>query len=376
MDHHRPGPGPVGRRVGEAEPLGEVEVELDGGELPGPPDGIADVHVDLGAVEGAAADVDAVVEAGGVQGGPQPGGGLVPQGLGPHPLVVGAGGQLGLEVLEAEGPQHAEHEVEQRRQLRGHLLGGAEDVAVVLGEAPAAQQAVYRPGALVPVDRPQLEQPDGQVPVAALARPVDHHVERAVHRLRVVVGPVHLHGRVHAVGEEVEVAGGVPQHRLGDVGREHELVAALFVAGPGVVLHDLADQRPLGVPHGQPRTQLGGPRHQVELGGQAAVVALGRLGQSLEVGLEVLGRGPGRAVDALEHRVLLRGPPVGAAGPLQGEVPQLPGGGHMGAAAQVDEPVAVAVVADRAVAGRLSGQLVGVVFRPGGTGGRVSAGRA
>ena len=48
----------------------------------------------------------------------------------------------------------------------------------------------------------------------------------------------------------------------------------------------------------------------------------------------------------------------------------------MGAAAQVDEPVAVAVVADHAVAGRLGGQFVGVVFRPGGTGGRVSAGRA
>jgi hypothetical protein len=37
----------------ELEPLGEVEVELDGGALPLAPDRVQDLDVDLGAVESA-----------------------------------------------------------------------------------------------------------------------------------------------------------------------------------------------------------------------------------------------------------------------------------------------------------------------------------
>jgi len=44
--------------VGEVEALGQVEVELDGSELPGAPEGVLDLHVDLRAVERAAALVD------------------------------------------------------------------------------------------------------------------------------------------------------------------------------------------------------------------------------------------------------------------------------------------------------------------------------
>ncbi len=47
---------PVG--VGELEPAGELEVELDGGALPLAAERIDDVEVELGAVEGAVAMVD------------------------------------------------------------------------------------------------------------------------------------------------------------------------------------------------------------------------------------------------------------------------------------------------------------------------------
>ena len=82
-----------------------------------------------------------------------------------------------------------------------------------------------------------------------------------------------------------------------------------------------------------------------------------------------LAGGPRRAVDALQHRIALAAPPVGAAHPLQGEMAEPPGGGHVGAQAQVDEAVGVAaagivaVAADRAAVGGLGGQ-VAVGARP------------
>src|SRR2546425_517117 len=43
----------VGADVGDAEALRRLEVHLDGRELPAPTDGIAQVHADLGRIEGA-----------------------------------------------------------------------------------------------------------------------------------------------------------------------------------------------------------------------------------------------------------------------------------------------------------------------------------
>ena len=57
VEHHRPVLGVVGARVDQVEALGEV-VELHGAELPGAPQRVAHVHVDLRPVEGAVALVD------------------------------------------------------------------------------------------------------------------------------------------------------------------------------------------------------------------------------------------------------------------------------------------------------------------------------
>ena len=346
MDHHRLMATAVGAHVLQPEPLREVEVQLDGGELPGTADGVGDVDIDLRPVEGAAALVDHVVKAGRLQGGPQAVGRHLPEGLLPHRLVLRSGRELGLEVLEAEGPQHAEGELQQRGQLVGDLLGRAEDVAVVLCEAPASHEAVDDTGELVAVDGAQLEEPTGQVPVAPLSTLVDRHVERAVHRLRVVDGPVQLHGREHAVGVEVEVATRLPEHRLGDVRAVDEVVAAGLVAVTAVVLDQLPDECALRVPDGQPRPQGFRPRHQVQLGSQSSMVPLLGLDQSVEVPLEGLLVRPGGAVDPLEHRLLLVATPVGTSDLLEGEVSEAPGGRHMRAEAEVDEVLTVAVVGD------------------------------
>ena len=215
--------------------------------------------------------------------------------------------------------------------------GGAEDVAVVLGEAADAQQSVQRAGPLVAVHRAQLEQPQRQLAVAALARPEDQAVHRAVHRLHVVRAVVHLHRRVHAVGVPGEVADCLEQLAVGEVRREHELVAAVLVALPAVVLDQLAHDGALGVPDGEPAAELVREAEQVELGGELAVVALLGLGELVEVGLQRRVGLPRRAVDALQHRALLVAPPVGAGDLLQLEVAEAAGRRHVRALAQVDE---------------------------------------
>ena len=158
-----------GADVLELEALGQVEVHLEGRQLPAAADGVLDVDVDLGAVEGAAALVDGVLQLLLLEGRAQGLGGLVPLVVAAHGLALGLGGEAGREVVEAEGPQDRDDEVEQADQLVLDLVPRAEDVAVVLGEAPDAHEAVEDPGTLVAVDRAQLEEPQGQLAVAALA---------------------------------------------------------------------------------------------------------------------------------------------------------------------------------------------------------------
>ena len=110
---------------------------------------------------------------------------------------------------------------------------------------------MHRAGQLVAVHSAQLEIPGRQVTVTALPGLVDHHVERAVHGLQVVGDAVQFHRRVHPLGVKVEVAAGLPQHRLGDMGAEDEVVVTGLMAGPAVVLDDLSYQRPLWVPYGE-----------------------------------------------------------------------------------------------------------------------------
>ena len=89
----------------------------------------------------------------------------------------------------------------QPRSSAGHLLLGAEEVGVVLGEAAHAGHAVEFAGLLPAVDRAELGEAHGQVAVGVRLRGEDLDVVRAVHRLeheaveQLVVGP-------HAVGRD------------------------------------------------------------------------------------------------------------------------------------------------------------------------------
>ena len=116
-----------------------------------------------------------------------------------------------------------------------------------------------------------------------------------------------------AVGEPLEVPADLEQVALRDVGRVHELVAALLVAPARVVLHDHADQAAARMEDREPRADLLREREQVELGAQLAVVAALGLLEPLQVRLEVVLGRPRGAVDPGQLRVLLVAAPVGAA---------------------------------------------------------------
>src|SRR6478735_11644758 len=360
VDHDRLLARPVGGLVLEAEALRLVEVVLDRRHLPGAADGVARLHRDLRAVEGRAARVGHELETGG--------GGDLLEDLGRRlPLLVGAdelrgllalgvtGRQLEVEVVEAEVPQQAEHEVEQVLDLGRRLLGGDVAVRVVLRHAPHPGQAVHDAGLLVAVDAAELEEAQRQLAVGPAPRLVDEVVHGAAHRLELVLRALELHRREHRVGVVRQVPGGVEERLLADVRRADVGEALLDVPAPDVVLHLALDDAALGVEDHEARAELVGEGEEVHLGADATVVAALGLGETVEVGLElVLGR-PRGAVDALELRVLLRAAPVGSgrAHQLEGVADEL-GARDVRAAAQV-APRAGAVTADVVVDRQLAG---------------------
>ena len=129
-------------------------------------------------------------------------------------------------------------------------------MAVVLSKAADAHEAVQGAGALIAIHGAEFEQTQRKLTIRTLTRPEDQAVHRAVHRLHVVRAVVHLHRRIHAVFVEIEMAAGLEQVRVGEVRREHELIATVFVPVAAVVLHVLAHDGTLGMPHRQAAAKL------------------------------------------------------------------------------------------------------------------------
>ena len=69
-------------------------------------------------------------------------------------------------VGQAQASEHEQGQLHGRPELASHLLDGAEQVGVVLGEAADAGHARQLARLLVAVDGAELGQPDGQVAVA------------------------------------------------------------------------------------------------------------------------------------------------------------------------------------------------------------------
>ena len=215
-------------------------------------------------------------------------------------LVPGVpGGELDLELREAEGFEDGLGEVDAGFDLRFDLFGGAEDVGVILGEAADAKQAVHGAATLIAVDVPELRVTLRQVAVAARRVLVDKDVAGAVHRLEAVLGVVQLHGRVHVLRVVALMAGDLPELAAHDVRREDHMVAAAETLLAHPVFHRLADEPALGVPEDEASAGDLLNAEEVKLLAEDAMVAGLDLFQVLEVGVEVFRVEERGAIDAL-----------------------------------------------------------------------------
>ena len=202
---------------------------------------------------------------------------MVPRRVGADALLR-PGRELDREIaVEAEVAIGRQDQVVDLEALLGHLLLGAEDVRVVLGEGAHAHQPVQRARRLVAVDHAELGHAQRQVAVGLQAVLEDLDVARAVHRLDredpLVLGLFARRRRhEHVLAEPVPVARGLPQRLVEELRRVDLVVVALQPAAH--VGDDLLEDGPaLGVPeHGAGAFLL--EMEQVHLAAELAVVAL------------------------------------------------------------------------------------------------------
>ena len=218
VDHDRAMLLPVLAHIFEVKALRELEVELDGAALPRSADAVLEVEVDLGTVEGAVALVDLVFEPQPFKRRPKRVRRVLPIFIRTH-AVVGTGGELHM-IFEPEELVHLVDELDDALDLGRDLLGGHEDVRIVLREAAHAHEAVKLAALLMAMDEAEFAHADGQILIAVRREFVHEHAARAVHGLDGALLPVDL-GRIHIVLVVIPMAGGLPQRPRHDHGRLH-----------------------------------------------------------------------------------------------------------------------------------------------------------
>src|SRR5690242_19253398 len=170
MDHDRLFARAIFRHVFQLESVGQVEVELHGGKLPGAADGVHQFDVNLGAVKRGFAHNRLVGNIHLLQDLLQRVDSAVPVLLAADKTLFVVGvpyAQLDLVFSEAKSLEHGHGEFHAAHHFALNLLRRAEDVGVILGKAAHAQQAVHHAGTLVTVYRAQLAVTLRQVAIGA-----------------------------------------------------------------------------------------------------------------------------------------------------------------------------------------------------------------
>src|SRR5713101_1233641 len=315
VDHQRLMLGAVFGDVLQAEACGEIEIELHGGELPGAADGVNELDVDLGAVEGRFAlhflerNVHALQAVGERGGGAVPVFGLAGVILRMRGVPVG---ELDFEFVEAEIFHDGVSEIDAGFDFRFDLRGHAENVRVVLRESADAEQAVKHAAAFVAIDSAEFGEAHGKITVAAQLRFVDEDVARAIHGLELVVGLFDLDGPEHAVFEKSGVAAGFPEVEAHDVRGEDEVVAALeqFIAEP--VFDNLSNEAALGMPEDEAGAGFFLNAEEVEFDAELAVIAALGFFKTVQMFVQLFLREESHGVNALELGIAFLAFPVGA----------------------------------------------------------------
>src|SRR5262249_31759901 len=133
-------------------------------------------------------------------------------------------------------------------------FGSAEQMRVVLGESPHAQQPVKHARHLVSVDRSELGITKRQISIRPLIRFVDAYMERAIHRSYAIGHLIHLHRSEHTIGVVLLVAGDHPQIPLCDLRSEYKPVSVLDQHRAQEVLDLLAHYPALRMPEYESRS--------------------------------------------------------------------------------------------------------------------------
>ena len=264
------------------------------------------MEVDLRAVERAIALIDDVVEAAVLES-------LAQAVRREFPVLIRAHGiirarrELG-DVRQTERVVDFIEEVDRVLDLLLDLIRRDEEMRIVLREVADAEQAVELARLLMAMDEAELAEAQRQIAVAVLRGVVDEHAARAVHRLDGVVFTVDLR-EVHVLFVVIPVAGRLPKLAVQDDRRLDLLVAIAAMDIAPVVDELVADDHAVRMEEREARAFLV-QAEEVELLAELAVVALLGLLEHVKVGVEVCLLLEGRAVDALQHLVVLIAAPV------------------------------------------------------------------
>jgi len=124
----------IGSDVAQAKALRQIEVELNGRDLPCPAQCIFDLNVELGAIECTAAFVDLVIEVESTQCPAQRIDGSLPLIAVPHGFL-GLGAQEDPEVLKLKCAEKVFDELQHSNHFILELFRTTENVSVILGKA-------------------------------------------------------------------------------------------------------------------------------------------------------------------------------------------------------------------------------------------------
>ena len=172
VHHQRLMLGAIFGDVFETETRGQVEIELDSGELPRAADGVDELDVDFGAVECGFASDSFIRNVELLHG-------FGKRGRGTLPVFRFAGvifrvrgvpiGKLDFEFVEAEIFHYGEGEIDAGFHFAFDLRRRTENVRVILREAADAEQAVEHAAAFVAIDGAKLGEAHGQIAIAVQA---------------------------------------------------------------------------------------------------------------------------------------------------------------------------------------------------------------
>ena len=325
--------GVFGGHVFEFEALGELEVELNRRALDLAAEGILDEDVDFGAVECAVLGIEFVFDAVVGEGFGECRFGLIPEGDFAH-VVVGTGGEAEF-VGQIEEFVEAADEFDEAADFTFDLVGGDEEMGIVLHELADAREARECAGELVAVQNLAFGDAVGEFAVAVFVLFVEQHRVGAVHGFEAHRAAVDVEFE-HGVGIVFEVAARLVEIRVVH-DRVEDFDVALFALdfAPEIMELFIND-----VAFGLPEDAAGGigmHKEEVEFLAEFAVVAFFGFFLDFEEGVELGFGRPDGAVDALEHRFGRIAAPVGTCDARQLEVLAFAGAADVRACAQIGE---------------------------------------